>query len=220
MITGRRAFRWRIMADLDRLRLTQILSPAFPIGSFAHSQGLEWAIASGRVQDGAAMEAWVAAAIARGSGFADAVFLSMGRRAGADLAALAELYDAYLPAPGRRLEAAELGRGFRELTDPQSAELPYVLALARETSALNVPEVELLGLFLQSLAAQLLSVAVRFMPLGQGEAQRILAALAPVIADAAQRAEGAGEDALFTFTPGADIAAMAQEHMETRIFRS
>lgn len=220
MITGRTAFPWRIMADLDRLRLTQILSPAFPIGSFAHSQGLEWAIASGRVRDGAGMEDWVTAAIARGSGFADAVFLSMGRRAGADLAALAELYDAYLPAPGRRLEAAELGRGFRELTDPQSAELPYVLALARETSALNVPEVEVLGLFLQSLAAQLLSVAVRFMPLGQGEAQRILAALAPVIADAAQRAEGAGEDALFTFTPGADIAAMAQEHMETRIFRS
>ncbi len=220
MTTGRMASPWRIMADLDRLRLTQILSPAFPIGSFAHSQGLEWAIASGRVQDGAEMEAWVAAVIERGSGFADAVFLSMGLQPEADLAGLAELYDAYLPAPGRRLEAAELGRGFRALTDPQSTELPYVLALARETSALNVPEVEVLGLFLQSLAAQLLSVAVRFMPLGQGEAQRILAALAPVIADAAGRAEGAGEDALFTFTPGADIAAMAQEHMETRIFRS
>lgn len=220
MIMGRMASLWRIMADLDRLRLTQILSPAFPIGAFAHSQGLEWAIASVAVRDGAGMEAWVAAVIERGSGFADAVFLSMGRQPGADLGALAELYHAYLPAPGRRLEAAELGRGFRALTDPQSTELPYVLALARETSALKVPEVEVLGLFLQSLAAQLLSVAVRFMPLGQGEAQRILAALAPVIADAARRAEGAGEEALFTFTLGADIAAMAQEHMETRIFRS
>jgi urease accessory protein len=220
MTMGRMGSPWHIMVDLDRLRLTQLLSPAFPIGAFAHSQGLEWAISSGAVRDGAGMEAWVSAVIARGSGFADAVFLSMGRRPGADPSALADLYDAYLPAPGRRLEAAELGRGFRALTDPGAPDLPYVLALARETAALQVPEREVLGLYLQALAAQLLSVAVRFMPMGQGEAQRILAAVAPVIADAAQRAEGAGEEALFTFTPGADIAAMAQEHMETRIFRS
>lgn len=220
MTTGRMAFRWRAMADLDRLRLTQILSPAFPIGSFAHSQGLEWAIAEGRVRDGAGMRDWVAAVIGQGSGFADAVFLSMGRAPGADLIALADLYEAYVPSAGRRLEAAELGRGFRALTDPGAVELPYVLALAREIAALGVPEVEVLGLYLQSLAAQLLSVAVRFMPMGQVEAQRVLTALAPVIADAAARASGTGEEALFTFTPGADIAAMAQEHMETRIFRS
>jgi urease accessory protein len=220
MTTDRMAFRWQAMADLDRLRLTQLLSPAFPIGSFAHSQGLEWAIASGAVRDGAGMEAWVAAIIRQGSGFADAVFLSMGRRAGAALVALAELYDAYLPSSGRRLEATELGRGFRAVTDRGASELPYILALARETAALRVPEAEVLGLYLQSLAAQLLSVAVRFMPLGQAEAQRILAALAPVIADAAERASGAREEALCTFTPGVDIAAMAQEHMETRIFRS
>lgn len=220
MTTGRMATLWRNMADLDRLRLTQILSPAFPIGSFAHSQGLEWAISTGAVRNGAGMEAWVKAVISRGSGFADAVFLSMGRQPGADLAALADLYDAFIPAAGRRLEAAELSRGFRALTDASAPDLPYVLALARETAPLYVMEVEVLGLYLQALAAQLLSVAVRFMPLGQAEAQRILAALAPVIADAAQRASGAGEEALYTFTPGADIAAMAQEHMETRIFRS
>jgi urease accessory protein len=208
------------MADLDRLRLTQILSPAFPIGSFAHSQGLEWAIATGAVRDGAGMEGWVTAVIARGSGFADAVFVSMGRQPGADLAALADLYHAYIPSSGRRLETAELSRGFRALTGPAAEDLPYILAVAQETAALQIPEVEVLALYLQSLAAQLLSVAVRFMPMGQGEAQRILAALAPVIADAALRAEGAGEEALFTFSPGADIAAMAQEHMDTRIFRS
>lgn len=220
MTTGRMAFHWLTMAEIDRLRLTQILSPAFPIGSFAHSQGLEWAIAEGRVRNGTAVQDWVTAVIARGSGFADAVFLSMGRVDGADHVALAELYDAYLPASGRRLEATELARGFRALTDAEAPELPYVLALARETALLDVPEIEVLGLYLQALAAQLLSVAVRFMPMGQAEAQRILAELAPVIADAARQASGAGEEALFTFTPGADIASMAQEHMETRIFRS
>ena len=88
------------MTDLDRLRLTQILSHAFPVGAFAHSQGLEWAIASGRVRDGAEMQAWVAAVIAQGSGFADAVFLSMGRRAGADPGSLADLLRPICPPPG------------------------------------------------------------------------------------------------------------------------
>ncbi len=91
MTTGRMVSPWPTMTDLDRLRLTQVLSPAFPIGSFAHSQGLEWAIASGRVRDGAGMQAWVAAVISQGSGFVDAVFLSMGRAPGADFAALTAL---------------------------------------------------------------------------------------------------------------------------------
>lgn len=208
------------MADLDRLRLTQILSPAFPIGTFAHSQGLEWGIATDRIRDSAGLQNWIAAVLCHGSGHSDAVFLSLSRRADADLVALADLYAAYLPSAGRVLEAAELGRGFVTLTDPKAAPLPYALALGRETAAMAVDEEEILGLFLQSLAAQLISVAVRFMPLGQTEGQRILAALAPVIATTAAACAGATETDLWAFTPGADIAAMAHENMETRIFRT
>ncbi|OYX26487.1 MAG: hypothetical protein B7Z10_03220 [Rhodobacterales bacterium 32-66-7] len=198
---------------LDRLRLTQILSPAFPIGAFAHSQGLEWAIASGRIRNEADLQHWIAAIIIDGSGKSDAIFVSLARRDGADLSALVQLYDAYLPAAGRGVEAAELGRGFQTLTDPTATPLPYVLALGRETACLAVPEAEVLALFLQALAAQLISVAVRFLPLGQTAGQRVLAALAPVIADTACRCSGAG-------TEGADIAAMAHATMETRIFRT
>ena len=208
------------MAEADRLRLVQILSPGFPIGAFAHSQGLEWAMATGRVTDGHTLHDWIAAVLAHGSGHADAVFLSLARRPGADLAALAELYAAYLPAAGRAREAAELGRGFATLTDPGAPLLPYVLALGRETAGLDVPEPEVLALFLQSLAAQLLSVAVRFLPMGQAEAQRLLAALAPALLETARACTGAGTDELATFTPGADIAAMAQDTMDIRIFRS
>jgi urease accessory protein len=208
------------MADLARLRLTQILSPAFPIGAFAHSQGLEWAIASGRVTDGPALLGWIDAVITHGSGRSDAVFLTLARRPDADLAALADLYAAYLPAAERALEATELGRGFRTLTDPEGMPLPYVLALGQETATLTLPETDILALCLQSIAAQLISVAVRFMPLGQAEGQRILTALGPVIVKTAQACTGASEGDLWTFTPGADIAAMAHEAMETRIFRT
>ena len=119
--TAHTAFRWPMpMAELDRLRLTQILSPAFPIGAFAHSQGLEWAIASGRVTDGPELQGWIEAVLCHGSGHSDAVFLSLARRPDADLALLAELYAAYLPSVGRALEAGELGRGFVTLTDPKA----------------------------------------------------------------------------------------------------
>jgi urease accessory protein len=208
------------MAELDRLRLTQILSPAFPIGAFAHSQGLEWAIAEGKIADGDDLRLWIEAVIRHGSGKTDAVFLSMARRAGADLSTLATLYAAYLPAAERAVEAAELGRGFGNLTNPAAPTLPYVLALGRETAPLKVPEAEVLALFLQALAAQLISAAVRFLPLGQAEGQRVLGLLAPAIAETAKACSGAGEEALFSFTPGADIAAMAHETMETRIFRT
>ena len=207
-------------AQLDRLRLTQILSPAFPIGGFAHSQGLEWAIATGRVPDGAALRDWIAATLRFGSARSDAIFLSLSHRSETDLAALADLYAALLPATGRALEAAELGRGFATLTDPTAAGLPYVLAVGRQTAGLDLPLSEILGLFLQSLAVQLISVAVRFMPLGQAEGQRILADLAPILAETATACALAGEQDLWTFTPGADLAPMAQETMETRIFRS
>lgn len=208
------------MVELERLRLTQILSPAFPIGTFAHSQGLEWAIASGRVRTGADLQDWIAAVIADGSGKSDAIFISLARREGADLATLAALYEAYLPAAGRGLEAAELGRGFQTLTDPDAPLLPYALAIGRATASLAVPEAEVLALYLQSLAAQLISVAVRFMPLGQTAGQRALSALAPVIIDTARACTGAGAEALTTFTPGADMAAMAHATMETRVFRT
>ncbi len=222
MTTARMGFRpWSTaMASADRLRLTQILSPAFPIGAFAHSQGLEWAIAMGEVTNGTALHHWIAAVLRHGSGRQDAVFVALARRPGADFEALAAVYAAYLPSAARALEAEELGRGFCAMTDPAAMHLPYALAVGRETAGLDVAEPEILALFLQSLAAQLVSVAVRFMPMGQGEGQRILAALAPLIAEIASDCSGAGVEDLWAFTPGADLAAMAHETMETRIFRT
>ena len=208
-------------ADLPaRLRLAQVLSPAFPIGAFAHSQGLEWAIAEGAVRDAKALRDWIAAALTQGSARMDAVFLSLALRPGADPAALADLYEATLSCAERAVETAELGRAFQALTCPGAPAPPYPLAVARAVQPLALARPEVLALFLQGVAAQLVSVAVRFLPLGQTEGQRVLADLAPVIAATAAAAEDAGEEDLWAFTPGADLAAMAHETMETRIFRT
>lgn len=221
MTTVRMAFPMPL-ADiaLDRLRLSQIMSPAFPIGAFAHSQGLEAAIAQGKVHDQASLLDWTADVLTHSAARMDGLFLALGRRPGSDLYALSALYDAYTPSAGRAREAAELGRGFQALTPPDATPLPYPLAVADATRALMLPEAEVLALWFQGLAAQLVSVAVRFMPLGQGAGQQIIAALAPQIADLAQRTAHLDQTDISSFAFGADMAGMTQETLEVRIFRS
>jgi Urease accessory protein UreF len=75
----------------DLLRLTQWLSPAFPVSSYAYSHGLEAEIAAGRVRDAGALRCWVEVVLTRGGGFSDAVFLVAARKPGADIPGLTDL---------------------------------------------------------------------------------------------------------------------------------
>jgi urease accessory protein len=203
---------------LARLRLAQLMSPAFPVGSFAHSQGLEAAIAAGAVASPADVETWVRASLVQGSARLDGVLLGLGLRPGADLPALADLARALTPARGRATEQAETGAAFAALTG--AAPLPYPLAVAAATRPLGLPASEVIARFLQGLAAQAISAAVRFLPMGAAQGQAMLATLAPLLAETAAAAAVAGEDDLWTFAPGAEIFAMAQEWLPERSFRS
>lgn len=223
MITARMGFR-RMARLEDRLRLTQILSPAFPIGSFAHSQGLEYAIAEGGITTPGALEPWLRAVLTQGAGRMDVIFLALARADDADLVALGDLYHALQTSAGRARESVELAGGFATLMAalgaPVPQDLPYVLSVGQATRGLDIPTEDVLSLWLQGLAAQLISVAVRFMPMGQAQGQAMLAALAGDIAQLAGTAATATEADLFSFTPGADLASMRQEFMETRLYRS
>ena len=77
--------------DAARLLAVQLLSPAFPTGAFAYAQGLEWAMDSRAVADAASLARWLADVLDHGSGWSDAVLLSLSLRPGADHAALDEL---------------------------------------------------------------------------------------------------------------------------------
>ena len=62
-------------------RLMTWLSPAFPVGAFSYSSGIEWAVEAGDIGDAASLRAWLAAMLADGSGFCDGVFLAHAHRA-------------------------------------------------------------------------------------------------------------------------------------------
>ncbi|MEQ9053685.1 MAG: urease accessory UreF family protein, partial [Roseovarius confluentis] len=65
----------------DILTLAQWLSPAYPVGAFAYSHGLELAIREGWISDAETLRAWLAGVLADGSGRSDAVFLAAAHRA-------------------------------------------------------------------------------------------------------------------------------------------
>ena len=101
-------------------RLMTWLSPAFPVGAFSYSSGIEWAVEAGDITDAVSLQGWLAAVLTDGSGFCDAVFLAQAHRAVSShddraLRDIAELAAAFVPSRERQLETTTQGRAFIEI---------------------------------------------------------------------------------------------------------
>ena len=208
----------------DLLALAQWLSPAYPVGAFAWSHGLEAAIEAGAVADANALQDWLDALLRHGAGWSDAVILSAAHRGDAPDAELAALAAALAPSRERRAETVEQGGAFARTTAALAGHpswpAPYPVAVGRAARALALPTAQVAALYLQAFAGNLVSAAVRFVPLGQTEGQRVLARLAPAIETTAAEAAAAPLAALGGAAFRSDIAAMTHETLATRIFRS
>jgi urease accessory protein len=214
-------------APADILSLTQWLSPAFPVSAYAYSHGLEAAIASGAVRDAADVEAWIATVLEAGSGRTDAILLAAGVEASADLDELSDIARALAGCAERWEETRAQGAAFaatRRAMGADQPDRPYPLAVAEAARALALPRETVTALYLQAFAGALVSVAVRFVPLGQAEGQRLLARLQPRAEAVAREAVAVPPedvvDALGGAAFGADLAAMEHETQEVRLFRT
>ncbi len=207
---------------MDRLTLIQWLSPAFPIGSFAYSHGLETAVAQGSVCDAKTAAAWIGDVLTFGAGRTDAI-LMLAVRGGADPAEVAAYARALAGSAERARETEDLGRAFAEVVSAMgypTGAAPYPVAVGVAARALDLPADEVAACYLQAFATTLVSAAVRFVPLGQTEGQRILAGLQGEIARLAQEVAAAGLDDIGTAAFAGEMAAMEHETLETRIFRT
>lgn len=206
------------------LSLVQWLSPAFPTGGFAYSHGMEQVISDGGIRSGADLVAWLSAILRHGAGRQDAILLSCALREGADPEALADYAHALAPSAERLRETMEQGAALSRAvsavtgTDLPPLPLPVALGLAARPLGLSVAEV--VALYLHAFSSNLVSAAVRFVPLGQNEGQKALAALHPLIAQVAAEAAGQGLDDLTSAALAADLAAMRHETMDVRIFKT
>lgn len=219
-------------------RLLLWLSPAYPIGAFSYSSGLEWAVECGDIADAQTLRRWIETLLSDGVGLSDGVFFCAAHRAvaAADDDALvlaAELAAALVPTRERYHETTALGRAFVEITraawpcpglDRLAAvwrgAIAYPIAVAAACAGHGVPRGPALHGFLTAAAANWVSAGIRLVPLGHTDGQRILAALEPAIAAAAQRALAARLDDVGTATWRADLAGIRHETQNTRLFRS
>ncbi|MBS1181065.1 MAG: ureF [Proteobacteria bacterium] len=215
------------------------LSPAFPVGAFTYSHGLEWAVEDGTVTSAAALSTWLSDILCHGAGRSDAILLVAAFRAAADgrsddLLEVAELAYALQPSKERRLESGAQGRAFATaiadtwgaptLVDLAGRLVPnpvaYPVAVATAAADHHLPLAETTEAYLTAFAANLVSAAVRAVPLGQTEGQRTIRTLAPIVSTVAADALSASLDDIGGATLRADIASMAHETQYTRLFRS
>jgi len=223
------------------LRLQSWLSPAFPTGSYSYSHGLERAVELGYVNDLASLLEWLKADLRYGSVRNEVIFFSEAWNSAsslepAKLFEVAEVAAAYRGTAEFALEssqqaAASLTVLRRVWPDPvldwlsetlSEREIPPALAvvlgarLARE----GIPLKFALPAFLQSYVANLVTAAVRLIPLGQTAGQLAVAGLESEVLKASARAE---EDTLADLGSAAfvvDLVSMAHETQYTRLFRS
>jgi urease accessory protein len=219
-------------------RLMTWLSPSFPVGAFSYSSGIEWAVEAGDIADAASLRDWLAAMLADGSGFCDAVFLAQAHRAASaqrasELREIAELAAAFVPSRERQLETTTQGRAFidivkaawsceqlDEMVAACGGAIVYPIAVGLVSAAHAIPVAPTMHAFLHALVSNWISAGARLVPLGQTDSQRILAALEGDVVLTAKRALEASLDDLGSATFRADLASLRHETQYTRLFRS
>ena len=218
------------------LPLLTWMSPAYPVGGFAFSHGLEWAVETGDVCDRGGLEAYIRAALEQGGGWCDLVFMAAAWRAAraGEAKALDEIADlaaAWRGSAETALESSHQGAAFARATcaafpgtpldalaERRGGEIAFAVAVGAATAA--TPLDAALLAFAQAFAANLVSAGVRLVPLGQTDGLLALAALAPVVTSVARAAQETPLDALSTSALRIDLASMRHETQYTRLFRS
>ena len=225
------------MADAAAiLRLLAWLSPSFPTGAYAYSHGLEWAVETRDIHDDESLRIWLEDGLLHGAGRSDVILLRHAHRAARDADALAEIAElAAAVSPSRERQGETLGQGsaFVVAATPWHGgalvelaarigrdRIAYPVAVGALAGAHDIPEDAVAAGYLETFTANLISAAVRLVPLGQTAGLRVLAALEPAILRIAEETRAATLDDLGGCAFRSDIAAMRHETQYTRLFRS
>ncbi len=231
-------------AAAARLRLLQLVSPALPVGAFSYSEGLEVLVQAGLLGDAVALQAWLEAELRCGSLTLEVAALAglrqglaRWRQAGSQAAqaAVADL-DGWLlalrEAPELRAQQRQMGASLLQLladlgwplpepepgAAPPSLAWPAAFAWAGLCLDLGSPELE--EAYLYGWIANQISAAVRLVPLGSTEGQRLQLQLAPLIAERAAALAAADPHQLWSGGVGAGLAQLRHAELYSRLFRS
>ena len=220
------------MTESATLRLWQLISPALPVGAYAYSGGLESAVEHGHVHDAASCRQWLAGVLAE----------SLTHN---DLPVFKRLFDAWTRAELDQVrywtqtlqamreskellaEDRQMGLALRRLLmdlqmdGADSVERPsfatqYALACVRWRIDCAAGAQGLAWAWLENQIA----AAVKLVPLGQTDGQRLLGKLMPALEQAVERALRLDDDDLGRSLPGLAVLSAQHEQQYSRLFRS
>lgn len=209
----------------EMLTLAQWFSPAFPIGAFSFSHGLEQLVDNGEISDVIQFRGWAEDILCHGAGRNDVLFIAAAYGADADqaLREIDERARALAPSRERLLETAEQGRSFvQTINDVWGTDLPdlcYPVAVGAAARACGLPLTATASMYLHAFLSSLTSAAIRLVPLGQTEGQKCILDLRPLCDELATNVDQP-LDMLGSSTFAADIASMKHETQYSRMFRT
>ncbi len=219
-------------------RLLTWLSPAYPVGAFSYSHGLETAVEAGMVKDRGDLAGYITTVLRHGAGRVDAALLVAAHRAAAAnkpraLDKVAQLAAAWRGTAETALETMQQGTSFTSITATAWPDARFAGLAARHGGRLShpvafgavagfqaVPLLASVTAWLAAFAANLVSAGVRIVPLGQTDGQLATAALQPIVQAAAAAALAANLETMGTASPMLDLLSMRHETQYTRLFRS
>ena len=196
-------------------------SPNFPIGSFNFSHGLEAAVEMKFIHDSFTLENWISNLITDGSGKTDVILLSNAYRG----KNINELALALCPSKERWIESIKLGKSFsKNIRDNWSYniedDLTFPVALGKAGSFFSIPLDQLLIIFLQSFASNLITFGIKHIPLGQSAGQKILINLIPVIQAQSMKYKNYDIKDIGSSAFISDLASMYHENLKNRIYQT
>jgi len=229
------------MNNLSLLRLLHLCDPALPIGSFAHSAGLETYVQRGIVRDKQSVNEFIVQQLSYNVMYNDAAFASLAYDATPEknLCTLFQ-YDeqcnaAKIPSEirkagsllGKRLLKSFAGLYSDELTNrfweaamknETPAQFPVVFGMLACVS--GIPKSEALTGFFYNAAAAMVTNAVKLVPLGQREGQEILFSLLDLIHTLANDALHTDSAMIGLSCAGFDVRCMQHERLYSRLYMS
>lgn len=219
--------------DHGLLRLLQLSSVSLPVGGYAFSQGMEYAIDRGWVTKQAQVADWTQLQLLQSLARVDLPVLRLAMAAWAmrDEARLVELNDLILACRETkelRLNDTAMGEALARLLRSLEIETPFVrledisfvvlFAIAASHWQIEF-DTAALG-FSWSWLENQIAAATKLVPLGQTQAQLLLGELQPVLSDAIALAKTLEEDDVGAGLPAVAIASCLHETQYSRLFRS
>ncbi|MFM9971459.1 MAG: urease accessory protein UreF [Burkholderiales bacterium] len=228
----------RLPGDIRLVRLLQLASPALPVGAFSYSQGLEAAVESGKIKDARSAEQWIEAVLALSVARTEAPSLlgSIDSWNAADRERVQHGNDDFLAtreAAELRAETVQMGYSLRRLFDSMDgfdavalAQLdsldepafPTVFAFA--VAQWQIDPREALLAYLWSWLENQAMAAIKAVPLGQTDGQRMLFSLGGRLPSLVDETLLMDLDGIGSFAPGLAMASCRHETQYSRLFRS